>query len=84
VEPVNYTTTNVSTNNLDLTALNHLLKCALTTALDTDMPRVDMMPSKQWRATGEQRYMGRARYSLQLAEESSPHREAVSREAFSL
>jgi hypothetical protein len=45
---------------------------------------VDMLPLQQWKATGEQRCLGRARYSLQLAEESSPQREVVWREAFSL
>jgi hypothetical protein len=42
-------------NHLDLTALNHLLQYALTRALDIDIPRVDMVSSQQWRATGEQR-----------------------------
>jgi Flp pilus assembly CpaE family ATPase len=48
------------------------------------MPRGDMVPSQQWRATGEHRCLGKARYFLQLAEESSPEREAVERGFLSL
>ena len=84
VEPANYTTTTVSTNHLDLTDLNHLLQLALTRALDTHIPRVDMLPSQQWRATPEQRCLGRARYSLHPWQKIALHRERQFGERLSL